>query len=251
MKKSILLGLVALLVAFIISCKDEDKVTDGKLNFTATYGSQPLLMFQPYDYPGVSSVRFQRFSFFISDVALIRSGGGEDISLSEVEYVDFSEIQDETSAAQGISFDLDKIPEGTYEGIRFTVGVSPKLNKTSPADYPTTHPLSKEYWETWGSYISMKIEGNADTLGNGTHNVGLTYHLADTTATTNYVVEIKQPITFTSSETTIPVTVDLQQVMMNGSTAFNILSKPRDHGSDPVISPLFLGNLKASLHYKK
>jgi len=240
------------ILAFSACEKDEDKAA-ANLNFTATYDGAPLVMFQTYDYPGVSSVRFQRLSYFISDVQLLRAGSDEAVDVTDVYYVDFQNIQDEAAAQEGVNLAVEDLPAGEYSGVRFTVGVSPTLNKTSPADYSTTHPLAKEYWENWASYISLKVEGNADTLGNGTHDLGLQYHLADTSATADYVLELAQSISLTEdATTTIPITVDLKAIMTTtGGSLFDVKAKPRDHGKDPALSTLFMTNLKDAMRIEK
>ncbi len=252
MRNWIILLLVASVFTFVACEKDDEKAT-ATINFTATYDGAPLVMFEAYDYPGVSSVRFQRLSYFISNVQLLKVNSGEAVDVTEVYYVDFQNLQDESSALAGVNLPVEDLPAGEYSGLRFTVGVSPTLNQTSPADYPTTHPLAKEYWENWASYISLKVEANADTLGNGTHDLGLQYHLADTSATADYVLELAQPISLTEdATTTIPITIDLKAIMSteNGSLV-DVKAKPRDHGKVPEFSKMLMTNLKNAMEIQK
>lgn len=114
-----------------------------------------------------------RVSFYLSGVELL-TASGEAVPVAEVAYVEF----DPAGAAQ---LTFDGVPVGSYEELRFRVGLSEAQDATTPADYATDHPLGRasEYWVDWGSYIFLKLEGRSDTLADGRErfDAAYTYHV--------------------------------------------------------------------------
>ncbi|MDX1476420.1 MAG: MbnP family protein [Saprospiraceae bacterium] len=175
--KHIFRFMIAVLLLVVLSaCKDDE----GSLTvaFTATYGTEPLVMFDIHDYAFDQRVQFTRLEFFISNLGLIRRDGTV-YKLSDLELIDLT-FTDRGAAETGVELTYRGVPAGTYESVQFALGVDPVLNATVPADYSSDHPLSEtgRYWHAWNSYIFSKSEGNLDTLNDGTDNpdLGFAYH---------------------------------------------------------------------------
>jgi hypothetical protein len=153
-----------------------------QLSFRATYDGQPLVLNQKtYDYVG-KAVRFSKINFYVSELVIGNEDG--DTELSEIEFVDLTSTHNtEAGAAKGTIKTYPKVPVGSFNQLKFGIGVAADLNRTSPADYSTNHPLgadnSGEYWEAWNSYIFVKIEGQYDDNNDGTFNgqdISFAYH---------------------------------------------------------------------------
>lgn len=163
---------------------DPEITTTMELNFTGAYGDELLLMFQEYEYPSGEKIKFNKFNFFVSDIALVSSGPDEaKTELVEIDKIDLSFDENNMEDAQnGITLVIKDLPVGTYSGINIGFGVAADLNRTRPSEYGAGHPLTTNYWDGWDSYIFSVIEGGYDmdgdgeiTLG-GTEGEGFTYH---------------------------------------------------------------------------
>jgi hypothetical protein len=178
MKIPVFFGLLLLFIGFD-SCKTDDNPsgTEGSLtiHFKATYNGQTLPMFLTEPFTNPEQLQFSHLSFLVSDLALLDQSTPQ--TLKDVELVDLS-FDNATNADEGYTVHIDNIPVKNYTGFRFGVGVPQDMNTKTPADFPSTSPLSKStyYWSAWNSYIFMKTEGHIDTLGNGSFNTGFAYH---------------------------------------------------------------------------
>ena len=107
---------------------------------------------------------------------------------------------------------LDSIPPGEYQSLRFLVGLDPSLNHANPARFPTTHPLNPNlnglHWSWQGGFIFLALEGlwrnPAGELD------GWAYHLArDTNAVT---ITLAAPLSLTGN-LRLQVAFDLAAVL--------------------------------------
>ncbi len=158
---------------FLIGCEDEPKeqpVTSLDLSWTANYDGETFMTFKEYTYADGRKIQFNNFNFFVSDIALISAdANAARTELVEIDYVDLS--FDETQvdqAATGKSFTVRDLPLGEYAGIKIGFGVNADLNRSKPTDYGTGHPLTRNFWDGWSSYIFSMIEGAADMDNDGT-----------------------------------------------------------------------------------
>ncbi len=152
-----------------------------QLSFRAIYDGEPLVLQKEYEYQG-SIVRFSRINFYLANLVAANDDG--ETELSEIQFIDLSLTHNTLpDAEKGTVMNFSRIPVGTYNLLRFGVGVPADLNKTTPSDYSTSHPLgidnSAEYWEAWNSYIFAKIEGQFDEDGSGDfdgNDISFAYH---------------------------------------------------------------------------
>lgn len=170
MKKLLLLFLTGM--AFF-SCDDDPARPEATahLNFRAVYDGSPLVMYQDYTYPDNRLIRFQNFNFFISNVVLLPSEGSDEVKLTDIEFVEFSENTAINEAQTPVTFSKKNIPAGNYKGIRIGIGVPSNLNNANAGQFSAGHPLKKtfttHFWSDWKSFIFMKCEGIYDLDGNG------------------------------------------------------------------------------------
>ncbi len=78
------------------------------------------------------------------------------------------------------------VPAGSYGQILYNVGLTPAQNSTNPSMYPAGNPLAAQtapnlpmYWNASEGYISMNIQGLADTTKahNGPVNFPFSYQI--------------------------------------------------------------------------
>ncbi len=178
---------ILLFLAFvsILACKDDDSanpVSTVNLNFKALFGGEPLVFtLSSYTYPDGRAIKFQTLNFYISNVALLKEGGEEEIV--DIEFLNFSENVTLPEAQTPLTVKNDRIPLGNYKGVRIGIGIPASMNKASANQLPAGHPLRRTYnthfWSDWGSFIFMKMEGVYDKDGNGFdgNDPGFGHHL--------------------------------------------------------------------------
>ncbi len=144
------------------------------LHLLGEYNGEPLVLFQPLDYPSGNKIRFQNFNFFASKITLLGAGSTADYQLSSVEFFDFKDNLDLVSAETPLERNYENVPVGTYNGIQIDFGVSEELNNAQSGNLPNDNPLrqafASHYWSDWDSYIFMKSEGIYDKNGDGVFN---------------------------------------------------------------------------------
>lgn len=174
MKHLLLPSIVVILFSFI-SCKDDPKGGTLSLHFQALYDEQTLPTFSTRPFDNGQQLQFTQLSMLVSDLRFFKGSSEED--LDDIEYVDLS-FDELVSADEGYTLTISNIPAGSYDGIRFGIGVPPEVNNKTPAEFPSSNPLSKtgNYWVAWGSYIFSKTEGRLDTLGTGVFDMGFAMH---------------------------------------------------------------------------
>jgi cytochrome c peroxidase len=102
------------------------------------------------------TISVTRLDFLLSDIALRRADG---TWLGQKDWFAFISLRDGKA-----SFTLPEIPAGTYDRVRFHVGLEPAANHSDSAQYPAGHPLNPEvnglHWGWTGGYVFLALEGN-------------------------------------------------------------------------------------------
>lgn len=248
MKKIFSLFIATVFLLSFSACDKEVKTTDLYLHFQGKFDSEPLLMYEAdYDYESDMQLRFQLVQFYISQVALIKDDGMEE--LLDVELVSFKDIQTEEQANQGVSFLIEEIPVGNYQGIRLIIGLSEELNATQPADYIAGHPMTNHYWSWALGYVFTKIEGNADFSGDGVFDEKLTFHIGAN--------ELARDKTFSGDITLeqgiagdVFFEVDLARVIQKEGDFIDFRKTPQDHTQNMDIARFIADNLYDALVMK-
>ena len=179
---------------------------------------------QTYDYDGSGSttVRFDKFDFFVHEVNASGSGT-EDNELDEVDFFDFTFL-DAEAAANGFTRIYSNVPVGNYSGFNLKVGVPSDENDRFCTECADTHPLSREshWWPAWESYIFQKLEGKADTNGDGvTDDVIFSYHTGTDAAARS--VNLMTDFAVNGGETTrLTILFDVQQLFVRGSDFYTL-----------------------------
>ncbi|MEN0051697.1 MAG: MbnP family protein [Bacteroidota bacterium] len=230
---------LSLFVVSLSSC-EKDKEGTLELNFKLMYDGQPLAMFDKHQYPDGSSIFFDRFNLFLSNSSLMKEGGKE--FAFDVQLLNFSDIQDVDEAQKGLTVSLGAFPSGSYEGLEMGIGIAPELNKTTPGDHSSSHPLANHYWEQWSSYIFMTIEGKADVSGDGKHDLILTYHIGKDEAFSSKQYQTPFEIEG-GKKTVLEMQIDLLDMMSDDNEYLDIQATPIDHSTDPEVYEFFYKNM--------
>lgn len=179
---------------------------------------------QTYAYAGseTAAVRFDKFDFFVHDLN-ITGGADEDNELDDIDFFDFTFLDDEAAAA-GFTRTYTDIPTGSYNSFNLKVGVPSDENDRFCTECADTHPLSREshWWPGWTSYIFQKLEGKADNDGDGTFNeVLFSYHTGTDAATRT--VNLTGNFRIDPDETTrMTVLVDVEKLFQRGGAYYTL-----------------------------
>ena len=145
---------------------------DLRVNFLPRFNGAPLVFDAPTNQTAAGQkISVTRLDFLLSNVALRRPDGAW---LGQQAW--FAHI----SARDGkTGFTLADIPAGSYDRIRFQIGLPPEINHGDPAQWPANHPLnpnaSQLYWSWSKEYIFLALEGG---WKNGGRSSGFSFHLA-------------------------------------------------------------------------
>ena len=226
------------------------------LSFRATYEGETLVLNEDYNYLD-NSVRFSRINFYIADLAAVNNDG--ETELSEIQFIDLTPTHNNLAdAEQGTIRSFSKVPVGTYNQLKFGVGVPTDLNKTNPSDYSTTHPLgadnSGEYWEAWDSYIFAKIEGQYDVDGDGTYSgekdISFAYHAGGDREGLYSLIELDDNLVLKAGETTdLVFELDVRQLFDLGKGQPFTLA-PHDPNRQITQMLIIMDNFKRALQLK-
>jgi len=100
------------------------------------------------------------------------------------------------------------------------------LNRCNPSDYGYGHPLTRNFWDGWASYIFSMVEGAADMDNDGTIVTGgantesFTYH-SGTDEVYNEVT-INQEIILANDNAPLQLKVDVAKLFRNTDPEFDL-----------------------------
>ncbi|MDX1943256.1 MAG: MbnP family protein [Saprospiraceae bacterium] len=255
MKKYSLFTILSSLLLMSVDCEREETPLEQtgtlELNFKGSFGDESLMMYaKDYAYEAGMKVKFQLFRFYLSDISVARSTFEYNTIISDVEIVDFKDIQSDAAAQNGFTVRIKNVPIGNYIGLNMGLGVSPKLNKTQPGDYSSSHPLSGNYWSWALGYVFTKIEGNADVDGDGQLTDKLTFHVGGDSYYRNK--EFSKSFNIKEGETTrLDFEVDLQRVLVAAPGDFLDFRKVTiDHTNNVEVATFISDNLKEAIEIK-
>lgn len=240
--KNLFLLAFALGFLFITSCKDDPEEGTLNLHFKAVYDQATLPTFSTRPFTNGQQLQFTNLAMFFTDIQLVQNSTVRD--LRDVELVDLN-FDNLPAAEEGYTLKLSGIPAGSYDAIRFGIGVPPDVNQKEPADFPSSSPLSKTgfYWVAWGSYIFSKTEGRLDTIGNGSLDLGFALHTGSDALYRSAQAPV--PITIEDGkETNLDILVDYK-LLLEG---VDIKANPQNHNpSDTAQITKIVNNYATSI----
>ncbi|WP_230469868.1 MbnP family copper-binding protein [Lujinxingia vulgaris] len=186
--RPLLLPALLLLLAGCGSAEDNPTTQPLTLNFAAQVGDEPFSCGQTYEGLGTTETAFEPFDFrlFISEIELRDTDGQwQPLNLDQDgvwqhEDLALLDFEDATGRCQNGSTETREIvtgtlPEGTYDALRFTIGVPFELNHIDAATAPSPLNTTAMFWSWLGGYKFMRIEGATTGL-----DTGWQFHLGST-----------------------------------------------------------------------
>lgn len=228
MKTSIQFLLLALSILFFSSCCD----TTGnvELQFKLEYDGEPLVMFEDYTYPDGQELFFTRFSFYLSELTI-----GDQI-IDGVKLMDLTPDHTTLEKSQiGTIYTLENLELEDVTGLSFKIGLSPEINSTAPADYPSANDLSivEEYWSPWDSYIFSKTEAKLDSDGDGSKELLVALHLGLDDALRSVNLETTFDV-YEDNTIVKEIVIDLKKYFDGTQGVYDIIAVPQIHQTNTI-----------------
>jgi hypothetical protein len=218
-----------------------------ELRFVPTMNGEAFQQNVNFVGPNNFRMNIETLKFYLSDIQLINSS--YTTMLSEIELVDL--VQNDKT----ISFETDP---GTYQQLKFFLGVKKALNGTDNPDFdeaqfPISHPLSiynGMYWSWASGYIFSKIDGKIDTsqAQNQTPTFTWFYHSGLDTCYTeknfnNLNIEVNAGKT-----TTIEIGIEVNDIFRQPNDTINMVDDNFTHTTDNIdLARKVAQNLAASM----
>ena len=124
-----------------------------------------------------NEIRFSKLHYLLTDFVLITSSGDELKLDSSMAYINMTE--------GNVTFELQNIPEGNYNGIHFLLGVDSTTNHQNPNSFAASSPLNpiinNLYWDWMDGFIFCSVEGfhykDEELQGSFAYHIGLDENL--------------------------------------------------------------------------
>jgi hypothetical protein len=163
MKKYILPLVATAMISTLFSCRKDKAPTppppaakEGtiKMEFFNVVGSENLTLNDKwYKNQNGDSFTVTKFNYYISNISFNKSSGGRYAEPESYHLL-------EQSATSSLSFDIAKIPAGTYNSVTFTIGVD-SLRNVSGVQSDALDPVRGMFWSWSTGYIMLKVEGTS------------------------------------------------------------------------------------------
>jgi len=235
-----ILSLLAVVVLFA-GCKEEKGSL--RLNFVGTFGGEPLVLGEALDYYPDYTISLLESDFYISEISLTK--GNEIIRITDIDFVDFTNNNfNLDNAIAGVNLDYDEIDAGTYDGIRFGIGVPQTENATKPASYPSSNPLSNTayHWDPWNSYIFAKYAGQVE-------GQGFFFHTGTDPLFRTFTVE-KEIVILDEGISTVTLTLDHKTMMNTSNGLYDIRATPANHDPLQESVEVFVNNYSSAFTFE-
>ena len=139
------------------------------IQFAAKVGMADFECGEIYDNLGANSTSLQLddFRFYVQDVELKNAGGDyvpveldTEANIWQIENVALLDFEDcsELGNPEMNGVVTGTVPEGSYEGLRFVMGVPFDLNHDNPAVAPPPLNLTSMHWNWQGGYKFLRID---------------------------------------------------------------------------------------------
>ncbi len=231
-------GILLSTMIILMSCGDDKSGFD--MTVKLSYDESPLVMTQDYIYPDGRTIRFNRVSFFISDLSV--SDGTESVQLIEAQHLNLTQSHvDRESALAGYQVISEDVELPAIISASFNLGLTSEQNAQAPSDYPIDSDLSNsaEYWVGWESYVFAKIEGLIDLDDDGTPESTFALHLGS-----DEIMRTIEIGTLNDSGDSYELNIDLdvEEIFNDGATTYDIVETTNIHSLTQIAQANFLIN---------
>lgn len=175
MKKAVIL--LSTLAMAGVGCSDSDDgdggsggegTMDVSVSFAAVVGSEPFVCGTTYDNLGAddASLELSDFRFYVQSVALKNEADdyvpvtleGSDWQSQGTTLIDFEDGCTDLGNEPTNLTVVGTVPRGTYDGLRFEMGVPFESNHENPATAPPPLNLTSMHWNWQGGYKFLRID---------------------------------------------------------------------------------------------
>jgi len=201
-----------------------------RLHLHPTVGSETFAFDQTFNINGVD-LKFDVAQFYLTAFNL----EGESAS-------DNYELEDTYLLVKGDQhmYDLGEGRVGQIKNLGLKLGVLEVDNHKDPASFGAGHPLGPQTpsmnWSWANGYKFIRLEGTADTDGDGTYETDFIYHLGGDNSLTDITINAID-LAVDSEMEEIPLKVDFAKFFQN----IDIATENVSHG-DPVLSSKMTAN---------
>ena len=201
------------------------------------FGNRPLAL-NSLKYEASDTLSVSRLSYLLSQPALQKQDGSWVELSNQFAFIDLG--------SRRTSFSLTQVPAGSYQAIRFSVGVPKATNHGDPAQYPASHPLNTNlnrlHWDWSQGYIFLALEGKY--RASKKELKGYVYHLANDQNLSRF--KLTTPF-HVKTQTALHLSVDLKKLLTgpDGLSFSKDGNSTHSHQGDPIASKL-VKNLEGS-----
>jgi cytochrome c peroxidase len=145
---------------------------DLRINFIPQFNGAPLAFDAlKYQTTAGQKISVSRLDYLASEIALRRADG---LWIGQTNWFVYISARDGKT-----NFTLENIPAGSYDRVRFHIGLPPQINHADAAQWPAGHPLNPDvnrlYWGWSREYVFLALEGGWQNVGSES---GFSFHLA-------------------------------------------------------------------------
>ncbi|MCK9480759.1 MAG: hypothetical protein M0R38_03230 [Bacteroidia bacterium] len=184
MKKYKYVVILMLSLFMLFGCEKENKQTNETpktekkaaltLTFKPKFEGQDLVFNKmTHIIQASDTLNFSRVQLILSNFELIKENG-ETVKLDTFAYLNLAEKRNEVKIDE-------TMPEGTFKGIKFMIGLDSSINHGDPNRWSKNHPLNpivnNMHWGWQGGYIFWVCEGYY--MNNGNSNQIFSFHMAN------------------------------------------------------------------------
>lgn len=179
---------------------------------------EPLSLASPELDDSLRLMQIERFDFYLSNIKLISST--DTALISDVSLMRYNNDPLVITA---------DVPQGTYTGLRLSLGLDSLTNLTDPNSVPNDHPLSQSqntYWTWQQMYRFAMIEGRIDTDNDSNMDQIFAYHIGENQA----FRELALPVTYTQGESgELIINLDYTELFLTDQRKIDLTEDPFCH----------------------
>ncbi|MGB5312035.1 MAG: MbnP family copper-binding protein [Polyangiales bacterium] len=182
----IMLGALCVASVASVGCSDDggDGTQEVTIRFAGVVGTEPFVCGETYDNLGAddSSLEISDFRFYVQSVELKnQSGDYVPVVLAENDWqaegatlIDFEDGCTDLGTEPMNETVTGTVPAGSYEGIRFEMGVPFEANHDNPSTAPSPLNLTSMHWDWQGGYKFLRIDSGTFSMTDWRMHLGST-----------------------------------------------------------------------------
>lgn len=230
MNRLLFLSLLAL--SAFSACKKQGDINISLTGLTPA-GELPLPANTTFLNPAGRKVLLFEAKLYVTDLRLLNDKN-EEIPIEDLLLFDLNKKADHSSpAGPEVRFVKKEIPAGTYNRIRFSLGLPKDLNESDATVYPAESPMSVTrgmYWDWATGYRFVILEGMFDPDGSGATIEPFAYHLGTESLLRTLDLALPNPIVIADDgEAEIALQLDINRIFGTAADPLDMTANPITH----------------------